>query len=503
MSYILDALVTVVQPTNLLILVLSTLAGLLMGMLPGLSATMAIALLTGLTYNFPTQSALISLVAIYVGAISGGCQSAILINIPGTPASAATALDGHPIAKSGHGGFAIFIATTASMLGTLISVIFVLSLTPLLTAFSLEFKSWEFFLISIFGIMICGSLTSNGQVLKGWISGILGLIVAMVGMDIVDTYPRFAYGNVNLMGGIQLIPVMIGLFGFPEIIRAFKKDNGTNMTAMSNFEVKRGFKFIGKNIFTIIRGAIIGVGVGIIPGVGEDVGGWLSYWSTKNLSKEPETFGSGNPAGVVAAETGNNACIGGAIIPVMSLAVPGSAPAAVLLAAFFMHGYRPGPLLMSESPDFVYRIGIYLAFAAIAMWGLALVLSKATVKILGLSKKYLMPVIYVLCIIGSYLINYNLFDVKVMFVFGLVGLVLSNLEFPASPFLLGVILGSMTDSNLRRGLKLSDGSLVPMFQSPICIVFLIVIFAMILSQFGIFKTLKKVFRKGKTKAEED
>lgn len=497
MNYILQAFTTVLQPYNFIVMLIATLAGLVMGMLPGLSATMAIALLTGLTYNFPTQTALIALVSIYVGAISGGCQSAILINIPGTPASAATALDGYPLAQRGKGGYAIFLATTASMLGTLISMVFVLTLTPILTSFSLKFKSWEFFLISIFGIMICGSLTSDGQALKGWISGILGLLVAMIGMDIVDSYPRFAYGNVNLMGGIQLIPVMIGLFGFPEIARAFKKDEGAKMTSMSKFEINKGFKFIGKNFITILRGAVIGVGVGIIPGVGEDVGGWLSYWSTKNTSREPESFGQGNPAGVIAAETGNNACIGGAIIPVLSLAVPGSAPAAVLLAAFFMHGYRPGPLLMTESPDFVYRIGIYLGITALAMWAIALVLSKVTVRILGINKKYLMPIIYVLCITGSYLINYNLFDVKVMFVFGLVGLVLSNLQFPASPFLLGVILGSMTDSNLRRGLKLSDGSIAPMFSSAICIIFLIVILCMILSQMGLFKAIKKAVKKEK------
>ena len=179
MQYVLQAFQTVLQPYNIIVIILATGSGLLMGMLPGLSATMAIALLTGLTYNFPTQSALIALIGVYVGAISGGCQSAILINIPGTPASAATALDGHPIAKRGEGGLGIFLATTASMFGTLISVIFVLSFTPVLTKFALKFASWEFFMIAIFGILICGQLTSNGNALKGWISGILGLIVLL------------------------------------------------------------------------------------------------------------------------------------------------------------------------------------------------------------------------------------------------------------------------------------------------------------------------------------
>lgn len=491
-TYLLEALLTVLTPLNLLVLALSVGSGLVMGMLPGLSATMAIALLTGLTYNFPTQTALISLLGVYVGSISGGCQSAILLNIPGTPASAATALDGFPMAKRGDGGHAIFIATTSSMLGTLLSVVFVLTLTPFLTSMALKFASWEFFLLSIFGIMICGALTAKGNALKGWISGILGLLVAMVGLDTVDTFARFSFGNVNLMSNIQLIPVMIGLFGFPEIVRSFKKEGEGTPIKVSKFQPRQGFASMARNWVAVIRSSMIGVMVGIIPGVGEDTGGWLSYWASKSRSKDPESFGKGNELGIISAETGNNACIGGALIPVLSLAVPGSAPAAVLLAAFLMHGYRPGPLLMTESPGFVYSVSIYLIAASFIMWFLSLLISRGTVRILGIKKKLLMPIIFLLCVIGSYLINYNLFDIKVMFVFGLIGLALSATNFPAAPFLLGVILGPMTDSNLRRGLRLSDGSFLPLLQRPICIFFLVIIIGMILAQLGLFTKLKKV-----------
>ncbi len=492
-EYITTAFATAMQPMNLLVMCLATLAGLVMGMLPGLSATMAIALLTGLTYNFPTQTAIISLLAIYVGAISGGCQSAILLNIPGTPASAATALDGHPMARQGRGGLAIFLATTVSCIGTFLSVIFVMTLTPVLTKLALKFTSWEFFLLSIFGILICGTITSTENQIKGWVSGILGLMVAMIGLDSVNTIPRFSYGNVNLMSGIQLIPVMIGLFGFPEIIRAFKLKDDDNVIKATKFEAKEGFRLVGKNFLAVIRSTFIGVGVGIIPGVGEDTAGWLSYWATRSLSpaEEKDSFGKGNPKGVISVESGNNACIGGAIIPVLSLAVPGSAPAAVLLAAFYMHGYRPGPLLMTESPSFLYNVCVYIALASFMMWALALVLSKGTVRILGVPKKYLMPAIYILCAIGSYLINYNMFDVKVVFIFGLFGTILSCLHFPSAPFLLGVILGSMCDSNLRRALTLSNGSIAPLFQRPICIFFLILIVVMILAQLGVFKKLMR------------
>lgn len=489
-TYLVQAVGNVLMPLNLFVLVLSTFAGLIMGMLPGLSATMAVALLTGLTYSLSPTSAIISLIGVYVGSISGGCQAAVLLNIPGTPASAATALDGFPLANEGKGGLAIFLSTAASCLGTLVSVVCVLTLTPLLTKLSLQFGSWEFFLLSLFGVIICGNLTSKGSAVKGWMSGIIGLLIAQVGLDQIDAYPRFSYGNVHIMAGLALIPIMIGLFGFPEIVKAFKKSEEHVLT-YSPYKIKDGFAILRKNLFAIIRSSFIGVGVGIIPGVGEDVGGWLSYWATKSRSKHPETFGKGEYAGIISAEAGNNSCIGGAIIPILSLAVPGSAPAAVLLAAFMMHGYRPGPLLMSESPEFVYQVAADLAFSAIVMFVLALVISKFSVRILGIKKDILMPIIYVLCVVGSFVINHITFDVKIMFFFGLVGFFLSWAEFPAAPFLLGVILGSMTDSNLRRALTISNGSFMPMFTRPISLIFIVVIVGLILSQFGAFSKLKK------------
>lgn len=490
LQYLMQAFGLVLTPMNIAVLLISTFAGLIMGMLPGLSATMAVALLTGLTYRLPHTSAIISLIGVFVGAISGGCQSAVLLNIPGTPASAATALDGFPMANEGKGGLAIFLATSASCIGTLISVICVLTLTPLLTKLSLQFGSWEFFLLSLFGVVICGNLTSNGNAVKGWISGIVGLLIAQVGLDQLDAYPRFSFGNVNIMAGLALIPIMIGLFGFPEILKAFRKQE-THVLKIDKFNLKEGISIISRHGVQLVRSALIGVGVGIIPGVGEDVGGWLSYWASKSTSKNPDNFGKGEPAGLISAETGNNACIGGAIIPVLSLAVPGSPPAAVLLAAFMMHGYRPGPLLMDESPEFVYQVCVDLFLAAVAMWMLAQIVSKFSVKILGVNKSILMPVIYVLCTVGSFVINHLMFDVRVMFVFGIVGFFMSAAEFPGAPFILGVILGNMTDSNLRRALTISSGSFLPMFQRPISLVFLTVIILLVLSQFKIFDRLFK------------
>lgn len=488
-QYILHGLSLLASPEAVITLALSVFFGLLVGMLPGLTATMAVALLTGLTYKISSDLAILSLIGVYVGSISGGCQSAILLNIPGTPASAATAQDGYPLGQQGKGGYAIFLATSASALGTLGSVIFLMFLTPLLTEFALKFGSWEFFLLSVFGIMICGQLTSGGDAVKGWASGVLGLLSAMVGLDGLHGYPRFSFGNTDIMAGFSLIPIMIGLFGFPEIVAAFKRSK-KEIGDLSPVDYREGIRTLMQNWGNITRSVFIGVGVGIIPGVGEDTGGWLSYWATRLRSKTKDLFGRGNPEGVIAAETGNNACIGGAIIPILSLAVPGSAPAAVLMAAFWLHGLRPGPLMMSETPDFLYTLAVYLVASSFIMWALSLIISRFTVRILRVSPQILMPIVFLFCVVGSYVINERLFDVWVMFAFGFVGLFLVHMKFPAAPFLLGVILGPMADTNLRRALTL-DGSLWPFITRPICLFFVIGITLMVLAQFGVFRRWTK------------
>ncbi len=490
-NYLYGVLHFMMQPMSLLTLVLSVFFGLIVGMLPGLTATMAVALLTGLTYKLSNEVAILSLVAVYVGAISGGAQAAILMNIPGTPASAATAVDGFPIGQRGEGGLGIFVATVASCTGTLMGTLCILLLTPPLALLALKFGAFEFFLLALFGVMICGQLTAGTDPLKGWISGILGLLVSQIGMDGMNAHPRFTFGVVNLMSGVPLIPVMIGLFGFPEIIYGLASSTARAQIKTSAMEFKKGFAILLKNKLNMLRSSAIGVAVGIIPGVGEDVAGWLSYWAEKKSSKTPERFGQGAYEGVVAAETGNNACVGGALIPVLSLAVPGSAPAAVLLAALWLHGLRPGPLLMSESPGFVIDISVYMAMSAIAMVFLALLVSKVTVRVLAVKSTILMPIVYVLCTVGAFVISNNIFDIYLVFIFGIVGLLLREMSYPAAPFLLGIILGPMADNSLRRALILSSGDPTPFFTRPISLIFATAIILMALSQLKAFSWLKR------------
>lgn len=482
LTYIWEAFSMALTPTGILALALSTFTGLIFGMLPGLTSTMAVALLTGLTYNFSGPLAILSLLAMYIGAISGGNQSAILLNIPGTPASAATAMEGYPLALQGKAGLAIFVATGASFFGTLISIVCVALFTPFLTQFALKFMSHEMFLLAVFGIIICGNLTANGDPLKGWLSGFMGLLMSQVGMDTIYSFRRFTYGNINLAGGISLLPVMIGLFGFPEVIKAFSGTKATALKKDDRYSKREGLSILRRNWFNMLRSGMLGMAMGAIPGVGEDTGGWISYWAEKKVSRTPNLWGRGCIDGVVSAETGNNAAIGGAIIPVLSLAIPGSTSAAVLLAAFWMHGYRPGPLLMNDTPEFLYYVIVFMLLASCTMWLLAMVVATFSVKVLSVDIRILMPIVFICCVLGAFVVSNRLFDIKLMFVFGLLGIVMSYLKMPGAPFLLGIILGNMADENLRRALLLTHGDLSIFFIRPISLLFIALITLLLVSQ---------------------
>ncbi len=297
---------------------------------------------------------------------------------------------------------------------------------------------------------------------------------------------RFAFGSVELAGGIALIPAMVGAFGFAEIIMVMKyaalEVVDTNIDRiLPNFQdIKQYWK-------TILRSGIIGTFIGAIPGVGEDIAAWVSYDFAKNASKEPEKYGKGSIEGLMAAETGNNACVAGAMIPVLALAIPGSAPAAVLLAAMFIHGVRPGPLIMIEFPTFIYQVVAMVFLATFAMFILGLSLVKTLVKVLQIPRQKLMPIVFVLCAIGSYAIDSRIFQIKVMIVFGIIGYFMREMDYPVAPMVLGIILGDILDKNLRRALILSDGSLAPFFTRPICMAIFLITLLTIFSKMKWFR----------------
>jgi putative tricarboxylic transport membrane protein len=469
----------------------STQLGILVGMLPGLTATMGIALMATITYKFVGSHAILILICMYIGAIFGGSRTAILINIPGTPANAATTVDGNPLAKQGKAGQAMGLATTGSFLGSLFGMVMLAIFTPIIGNAALSFHSFEYFWLTIFGIIICGTLTAPKDPLKGWVAGFLGLFVATIGMEGMHAYRRFSFGNVNLAGGIQLLPAMIGVFGFSEVLMVMKKPEIKIVSRKIERVIPR-LKDITKHWKTIIRSGFIGTIIGAIPGVGEDIAAWVSYDFAKKASKEKEKYGKGSIEGLIAAETGNNAAVAGAIIPVLALAVPGSAPAAVLLGAMFIHGIRPGPLLMIENPDFVYQVVAMIFLATCAMFILGLSLIRVFVKILIIPRHKLMPVVFALCVIGSYALSAKMFDILVMTVFGLIGYAMKEMDYPVAPFVLGIILGDLLDNNLRRSLILTDGNIIPFFTRPISFVFFLFILITITSQMKWFRNFLKV-----------
>jgi len=465
----------------------STQLGIIVGMLPGLTATMGVALMTTLTFSLPPENAILILVCMYIGAIYGGGRSAILLNIPGTPANAATAMDGHPLALKGEAGRAIGISTTGSFLGSIIGMVLLAFCTPLLGNFALNFQSFEFFWLAVFGVVISGNLTAPKDPIKGWISGFLGLFIALIGMESIHGFVRFSFGNTNLSGGINLIPAMVGAFGFAEILSMMKYQQ-VNVVKTKIERIIPRFKEIFKFRKTIVRSGLIGTLIGAIPGVGEDIAAWVSYDFAKRGSKEPEKFGTGSIEGLIASETGNNAAVAGAVIPVLSLGIPGSAPAAVLLAAMFIHGVRPGPLIMIESPDFVYKVVAMVFLATCAMFILGLSMVKYVVKILQVPRTKLMPIIFTLCVIGSFAIQSRIFDVRVMLFFGVLGFLMNEMEYPVAPMILGLILGTMLDTNLRRALVISEGDILQFISRPICIVLILFIILTLVSKTRWFTT---------------
>jgi putative tricarboxylic transport membrane protein len=367
-------------------------------------------------------------------------------------------------------------------MGTLIGMFFLAIATPALGEVALKFGAYEFFWLALFGVIISGNLT-GGDPLKGWLAGFLGLFIAQVGQDGIHAYERFAFGNRDLAGGFQLIPALVGAFGFAEVlivlaermVRPNIREFGSHLPRLGD---------VLKYWRTIIRSGIIGTFIGVVPGVGEDIASWSSYAAARRASKERELFGKGSVEGLMAAETGDNACVPGAMIPVLALAVPGSAPAAVLMAAMIIHGVQPGPLIMVQNPQFVYDIVAMMLFATLGIFIFGIALVRPLLKVLQIPREIIMPIVFVLCVIGSYAIAQRLFDVWTMLAFGVVGFVLRRYGYPMAPFVLGIVLGDLLDKNLRRGLVLSDGDLTPFFTRPISAVLAAICIATILINFG-------------------
>jgi putative tricarboxylic transport membrane protein len=473
------------NPTSLGLGLGGALLGIVVGILPGLSATLVIALLTTITIKLPANDAILVLICSYVGALYGGSRTAILLNIPGTAANAASCADGYALAQRGEAGRAIGIATSGAFMGTLFGVICLAAFTPSLAEVALQFGAFEFFWLALFGVVISGSIVGDDPI-KGWLMGALGLFIAQIGQEGIYAYNRFTFGWDDLAGGIALIPALVGAFGLAEVLTTLADPAEKKLIELKDSVLPR-FREVLQYWRTVLRSGAIGVLTGLLPGVGEDAGAWMSYAAAKATTREKELFGKGSIDGLMAAETGDMASIPGHIIPALALGIPGSAPSAVLMAAMIIHGIQPGPMMMISHPHFVYQVVAMTSLASISILIFGLFLVKPLLIVLRIRHTVLMPVIFLLCTVGAFANASRLFDIYAMLVIGIGAFFLRRRGYHMAPFVLGLVLGPLLDKSLRRGLVLSDGSLGPFFTRPISAAFAVVVIFTLLLYVPAFK----------------
>lgn len=475
MDYLIEGAGLVFQLQVLLAIAAGTFLGLILGALPGLSAAMAIALMLPLTFGMPPVMGIGMLLGSLCGTIAGGSVSATLLNIPGTPSSVATTLDAFPMARRGEAGRALGIAIVASFLGGAFSAVVLSLLSPPIAEFALRFGAAEYFSLSIFGLVIIASVSRS--LLKGIIAGLIGLLLSTVGLDPIAGVTRFTYGSPSLLSGINLLPALIGLFAVSQVIADViehltpGKADASQVTMDRAYprwlEVLRGWK-------TLIVSSSIGTLIGAIPGAGGSIASFLSYDQAKRMSKTPEAFGSGHPEGIVASESSNNALIGGALIPMLTLGIPGEAATAVLMGGLMIQGIRPGPTLFTDQGAIIY--GIFIAFFVANLFMLLFqsLGIRLFVKVLDMPRSLLLAMISVFCVIGVYSVDSDIFNVYLMLAFGVLGYFLNRYGFGTAPVILGLILGPIAESNLQRSLLLSGGDWSVLLSRPISLAFLLV-----------------------------
>lgn len=471
MSEILFAsLELILIPINFVVLVIGLAVGIVMGAIPGMTTPMAVALALPFTFSLSPVAGVLLLLGIYKGGLYGGSISAVLIRTPGTPAAACTVLDGGPLAQRGQARKALEMSLYSSSLADFISNLALIGLTGYLAALALRFGPPEFFTLILFSLTIVAAVAGE-SLLLGLLSGLLGLVLATVGLDIIYGTQRFVFGSPDLMAGLNFLPLLIGLFAIPEVIAFYASKESEDFRPIENSGDRLSFGEFKRSLRTILRGSFIGVVLGAIPGIGGAPAAFLSYSEARRTSKEPREFGKGSLDGVAAAESGNSGVAGATMVPLLALGVPGDVTTAVILGAFMIHGLRPGPSMFSENESMIYAIFMGLIFASLLMLILGSLAIRVASKITKVQPKYLYPSILVFCIFGSYAVNSSSFDVLVMIVFGVLGYIFKRLEIPTAPLLIGFILGPLLEDSFRQSIRISDGSLGIFFHSYICIFF--------------------------------
>ena len=464
------------SPVCLLLITGGVFIGIIFGSIPGLSAVMAVCLFLPLSFGMSTINGISLLIGLYIGGISGGLISAILLKIPGTPASVATVFDGGPMAERGEAGKAIGMGILYSFIGGVLSLIALIYLSPSLARFALRFSSVEYAAITLFSLTVIASLSGKRPIL-GIVSGFIGVLLSCVGGAPVDDTIRFNFGTNLLDPGFSNVSLMIGFFAISDVFRYALNYHAEMKKPLFKTAKIRGYgvsvlEFI-KSLPVMIQSTLIGLGIGILPGIGGGTACMVSYSAAQMTSKHPEKFGTGCNEGLIASETANNATTGGTMVPMLTLGIPGSSTAAMLMSGLIIHGVSPGPLIFRNNGSLMYGIFTAMLVANVVMLIMERVALPLFVKLLSIPKNFLLPCVVVMCALGCYTVNHVVFDVMCMWFFGLVGLLFRKINMPLSPCIIGFILGGSFEKYLRRSLINKGGSLLPFVQSPIALFFII------------------------------
>lgn len=494
MSYLMDILSFDV----VLSLAISMAFGIFVGAMPGLTATMAVALIIPITYYMKPIAGLSMVIGVSFTAIFAGDIPATFLRIPGTPASGAATLDGFEMNKQGKGPLALTLDLFCSALGGMIGVLILILVAPPLADAALKFTHFEYFWLGVFGLSMAAVL-SKGNTLKGLLSALLGLLISTIGIDVTTGYPRFTFGVIDLMDGVNFIPAMIGLFGLSEVLK--KLSSGENLELPSvrvdtELKVKEAILTILKHRFTVLRSALIGTFIGALPGAGADIAAWVSYGVEKSLARDE--VGTGSPRGVIAPTSANNAAIGGAWIPALALGLPGDSITAIVLGAMLMYGLKPGPLIFSQSKDLVYQLFAVAVLVQILLIPVGWLGIKTFSRLVSLRTGIVMTAVVLFSIVGSYAIRNSIFDVWIMAVFGLLGYIMERINMPLAPMVLALILGRMIEDNIRIGLIKTEGSFLPFLTRPISFTLILLIVLTLLGPYiwrGVF-ALKGLLKYG-------
>lgn len=471
----------ILNANTLLMILMGVVLGIMFGATPGLTTSMGMVFLLPLTFTISPVNAMALLTALYVGGTSGGLITAILLNIPGTPAAISTTFDGYPMAQRGEAGKALGAGIVFSFIGGGISFLLLYVLAAPIARVAVRFTPFDYFGITFFAVTLIGGL-SGKSLLKGIAAAVLGMILATFGSAPLDGFPRFSFGWRQLNAGFNLLPVLIGVYAVTEILKRAESGAELQNVKAQEFKIK-GFgmsmaEFVGQ-IPNAMRSMLIGLGIGSLPGLGAGQANIIAYSVAKRRSRHPEKFGTGVLDGVVASETANNAVIGGALIPTLAMGIPGDAGTALLLAGFMIHGLQPGPMLIQNSAPLVYTIFAALLVANVVMIIVEFFGIRMFIQLLKIPKYYILPVIIVLCMVGAFSINNRIFDAISILIFAAIGYWLYKFQYPLAPFILGFILSPIIEINFRRGLMFSEGSYLAFIQRPVAAFFIILTFVSI------------------------